>query len=126
MAGAAIVMLGLASALAWAYGGSVEGGVRRAVSLAVWIVLLLQVLAQAGATTAVDEASLPAAVVAVASALQVLRFSVSALPSPCFALYPFALEAAQMGTALALSAALAADAASLGSGGGGGGGFGES
>jgi hypothetical protein len=103
VAGCFAVILGSTVAIAKLVGGSVAGGWRRALELLVYIVLVLQVLAQVGRTAA---PGLPAFVAGLFEALAALQFDDASMPAACWRGYPFRADVAQMGAALALSAAL--------------------
>lgn len=98
---AAILLLALITAKL--VGGSVAGARARAADLLLWVVVILQLLAQVGRTAA---PGLPAAVSAMLERLSAVQLADNVVPAACVTGYPFAQAVAAMGCAVGLQAAL--------------------
>jgi hypothetical protein len=96
-------VLALTLLVAKLVGGSVSGGRTRVLDLLLWLVVVLQVLAQVGKTAT---AGLPEAVARLFRLLAVFQFEDIALPSACWRLFPFTAEAVQCTVVLACSLGL--------------------
>jgi hypothetical protein len=84
-------------------GGSVAGGSARALDLLVWVVALLQLLAQVGRSA---EPGLPPLIASTFQFLAAFQFESVAIPAACWSGYAFTPQVTLMAAALALSAAL--------------------
>jgi hypothetical protein len=83
---------------------STKGLWQRSVDLLVWIVVVLQVLAQAGRTA---RPGLPPVIASLLRALAAFQLEDVALPAACWSTYPFTSEVLVMVTSLAASLGLA-------------------
>jgi hypothetical protein len=84
-------------------GGSIAGGSARALDLLVWVVALLQLLAQVGRSA---ETGLPPLIASTFRFLAAFQFESVALPAACWSGYAFTPQVTLMSAAIALSAAL--------------------
>jgi hypothetical protein len=103
VAGAFTVIFAVAFAAAKLRGGTIVGGSARVLDLLVWIVALLQLLAQVGRSAA---AGLPPFIAQTFQFLAAFQFQSVAVPAACWSGYAFKPQVTLMGVAIGLSVAL--------------------